>query len=82
MAVAALQGFHAANSQHFQTALNILWTAFAASTFTDIIRLEGPPANWHEPTPRQILYKVGGPWKATVTNKQFLLVHLLDKWKK
>ena len=24
-------------------------------------------------------YKVGGPWKATTTNKQFLLVHLLDK---
>ena len=29
-----------------------------------------------------ICYKMGGPWKATVTNKQFLLVGLLDKWKK
>ena len=26
--------------------------------------------------------KVGGPWKATVTNEKFLLFHLLDKWKK
>ena len=26
--------------------------------------------------------KVDGPWKAPETNKQFLLVHLLDKWKK
>ena len=26
--------------------------------------------------------EVGGPWKATVMNKQFLLVNLLDKWKK
>ena len=30
----------------------------------------------------KVIYKVGGPWKTTVTNKQFLIVHLLNKWKK
>ena len=31
---------------------------------------------------KSLINKVSGPWKATVTNKQFLSVHLLYKWKK
>ena len=27
----------------------------------------------------EMINKLGGPWKATVANKQFLVIHLLDK---
>ena len=63
---------------------NVLDTSNNNITFAKVLF---SPLAWHKihhhsmfiVCAKHVKIKVSGPWKATVTNKQFLLVHLLDK---